>query len=228
MQIGKLFKWCASAVRLVSAKLKLGSKLQLPMGGKPVYIGRGVRLVVSPGGVMVLGRGVYIDDRSRLQVSAGAHMELGEGCYLNTNCRIVAADTIYVGAHTMFGPNSCAFDHDHIFDAEGVRGELKSAPIKIGDRCWVGANALITKGVAICDRVCVGGGSVVTRSLLEPGVYAGSPARLIRRTSFRDDAINGVSGSIQEDGARGSSSQGAQRYVVSACSFAMSRGTDGK
>ena len=159
MKVGKLFKWSASAARVVLVKIQLGHRLRLPHDGKPVYLGRGARLVVAEGGVMELGRGVYIDDRCRLQVSTGAHMSVGEGCYLNTNCRIVAAEYISIGGRTMFGPNACVFDHDHVFGADGVRGELVSAPISIGERCWLGANALVTKGVSIADKICVGGGS---------------------------------------------------------------------
>ena len=156
--MGKVIKWTASAARVAAAKARLGRRLRLPHGGKPVFLGRGVRLVVADGGVMELGRGAYIDDRCRLQVSPGAHMTLGEGCFLNTNCRVVAAECISVGARTMFGPNVCVFDHDHVFDAEGVHGDLASAQISIGERCWLGANVLVTKGVAIADRICVGGG----------------------------------------------------------------------
>ena len=156
--MSRFIKWTASAVRVAAAKARLGRRLRLPHGGKPVYLGRGARLVVEEGGAMELGRGAYVDDRCRLQVTAGARMSIGEGCYLNTNCRVVAAEDIRIGALTMFGPNVCVFDHDHIFDADGVHGELASAPISIGERCWLGADALVTKGVVISDRVCVGGG----------------------------------------------------------------------
>lgn len=159
MQIGKLIKWSASALRVASAKMRLGYKLRLPSGGKPVYLGRKVRLDVERGGVMEFGSGVYIDDRCRLQVCSDAHMSIGEGCYLNTNCRVVAAEELNIGAQTMLGPNACVFDHDHVFDAEGVHGDLISAPVVIGERCWLGANVLITKGVSLADKICVGGGS---------------------------------------------------------------------
>lgn len=50
----------------------------------------------------------------------------------------------------------------------------------IGNRVSIGSNATIMP-VKICDDVVIGAGSVVTRAILEPGVYAGNPARLIRR-----------------------------------------------
>lgn len=212
--MGKIIKWSASVARVAVAKIRLGSRLRLPNGGKPVYLGRGARLVVADGGVMELGRGVYIDDRCRLQVSAGAHMSLGEGCYLNTNCRVVAAEGVSVGAHTMFGPNACVFDHDHVFDGEGVHSDLASAPIAIGERCWLGANVLVTKGVAIADKICVGGGVVVTRPLAEPGVYVGTPVRLVRRTACEGGGVDGSAAENQEAQTRDGSPQDTQQPLA--------------
>ena len=40
----------------------------------------------------------------------------------------------------------------------------------IGHDCWIGANVAICPGVTLVDRVTVGAGAVVTKSLLEPGV----------------------------------------------------------
>lgn len=209
MRVGKLFKWSASAARVVAAKARLGHRLRLPHGGKPVYLGRGVRLVVEENGVMELGRGVYIDDRCRLQVCSGARMSFGEGCYLNTNCRLVSAKDVSVGAHTMFGPNACVFDHDHVFGADGVHGELVSAPISIGERCWLGANALVTKDVSIADKICVGG-AVVTYHLAEPGVYVGTPACLVRRTACESGGVDGVAAEAQEAQSRDCAPQSAE------------------
>ena len=44
----------------------------------------------------------------------------------------------------------------------------------------VGTNATILP-VSIADHVVIGAGAVVTRDLTEPGIYAGNPARLLRR-----------------------------------------------
>jgi acetyltransferase-like isoleucine patch superfamily enzyme len=44
----------------------------------------------------------------------------------------------------------------------------------------IGTNATIMP-VSICDNVVVGAGAVVTKDITEPGIYAGNPARLIRK-----------------------------------------------
>ncbi len=53
---------------------------------------------------------------------------------------------------------------------------------KIGDNVSIGSNATILP-IQICDRVVIGAGSVVTKDINEPGVYAGNPARLLKSSS---------------------------------------------
>lgn len=53
------------------------------------------------------------------------------------------------------------------------------ASTRIGNRVSIGTNATILP-VTICDDVVVGAGSVVTRDITEPGIYAGNPARKLR------------------------------------------------
>jgi acetyltransferase-like isoleucine patch superfamily enzyme len=35
--------------------------------------------------------------------------------------------------------------------------------------------------VSICDNVVIGAGAVVTKNITQPGIYAGNPAKLIRK-----------------------------------------------
>ena len=51
---------------------------------------------------------------------------------------------------------------------------------RIGNHVSIGTNSTIMP-VTICDRVVIGAGSVVTKDITEPGIYAGNPARLLRR-----------------------------------------------
>ncbi|ABC64762.1 acyltransferase [Erythrobacter litoralis] len=61
--------------------------------------------------------------------------------------------------------------------AQGDKALWKSTTI--GDHVSIGSNATILP-VTICDHVVIGAGSVVTRDIVEPGIYAGNPARKIR------------------------------------------------
>lgn len=49
----------------------------------------------------------------------------------------------------------------------------------IGNNVSIGSNATILP-VKICNNVVIGAGAVVTKNILEPGVYVGNPAKRIR------------------------------------------------
>ena len=49
----------------------------------------------------------------------------------------------------------------------------------IGNQVSIGSNSTILP-VSICDNVVIGAGSVVTKNITEPGIYAGNPAKKIR------------------------------------------------
>ena len=61
--------------------------------------------------------------------------------------------------------------------AAGDKSKWKST--RIGDRVSIGSNATILP-VEICNNVVIGAGSVVTKNITQPGVYAGNPAKKIK------------------------------------------------
>jgi acetyltransferase-like isoleucine patch superfamily enzyme len=62
--------------------------------------------------------------------------------------------------------------------ARGDKALWKST--RIGNRVSIGSNATILP-VTVCDDVVIGAGAVVTKNVTEPGIYAGNPARLVRK-----------------------------------------------
>ena len=49
----------------------------------------------------------------------------------------------------------------------------------IGNKVSIGSNATIMP-VSICDHVVIGAGSVVTKNIIEPGIYVGNAAKKLR------------------------------------------------
>jgi acetyltransferase-like isoleucine patch superfamily enzyme len=62
--------------------------------------------------------------------------------------------------------------------ARGDKSLWKST--RVGDRVSIGSNATILP-ITICDDTVIGAGAVVTKNITTPGIYAGNPARMIRR-----------------------------------------------
>jgi acetyltransferase-like isoleucine patch superfamily enzyme len=140
-----------------------------------VEFGQGVR-VVEPvnlygcrigddsfvGPFVEIQRDVVIGRRTRVQSHAFicSLVTIGDDCFIGHGATFVN-DTFRAG-----GP------------AGGDRSRWGAT--RIGDRVSIGSNATILP-VTIADGVVVGAGAVVTRDLAERGVYAGNPARLLRR-----------------------------------------------
>lgn len=73
------------------------------------------------------------------------------------------------------------------FTSEG-RPYTKEAckPISVGDRVWIGGNAVILPGVTIGSDTVIGAGSVVTRDIPAGVLAVGNPCRVLREISERD------------------------------------------
>jgi acetyltransferase-like isoleucine patch superfamily enzyme len=72
------------------------------------------------------------------------------------------------------------FINDAFSSGGPARGDkTKWKATKIGNGVSIGSNATILP-VSICDKVVIGAGSVVTKDIIQPGIYAGNPAKLIR------------------------------------------------
>lgn len=66
-------------------------------------------------------------------------------------------------------------------DAELDCLNRKCEPVAIGDDCFIGAGTMILKGVSIGSRSIVGAGSVVSKSIPSDEIWAGNPAKFIRK-----------------------------------------------
>jgi tetrahydrodipicolinate N-acetyltransferase len=123
-----------------------------------VSLQRGIRIVVD-GGELSIGHGTNVNGSARILVRSG--VTIGEWCTLSWDCQILDNDF-----HTMI--------------VDGQR-RPSTAPVTIGDRVWVGTNALILKGVTIGDGAVIAAGAVVTKDVPAHAVVAGSPARVVGR-----------------------------------------------
>ncbi|WP_298127243.1 acyltransferase [Brevundimonas sp.] len=136
--------------------------------------GSGV-VIVQPSNVYgcELGDGVFVGPFVEVQkdVRIGARTRVQSHAFI---CELVS-----IGADCFVG-HGVMFVND-LFEKGGpARGDKALwRSTFVGDRVSIGSNATILP-VSICDDVVIGAGAVVTKSITEPGVYAGNPARKLR------------------------------------------------
>ena len=60
---------------------------------------------------------------------------------------------------------------------------VKSAPITVKSKAWIGFNTILLKGVTIGEGAVIGAGSVVTKDVPDYAVVAGNPAKIVKYTT---------------------------------------------
>jgi acetyltransferase-like isoleucine patch superfamily enzyme len=114
-------------------------------------------------------------------LDAGAELVLGEDVGLSGTV-VCAGKSIRIGRGTIAGSGAMILDNDfHERDpATGWRNEYvaNARPIEIGEYVFIGARAIILKGVKIGDGAVIGAGAVVTRDVPADQIAAGNPAEI--------------------------------------------------
>lgn len=114
-------------------------------------------------------------------LAAGAELITDENVGLSGTV-VCAGKSIRIGQGTIAGSGAMILDNDfHRLDptAGWVNEYVANArPIRIGEFVFIGARAIVLKGVTIGDRAIIGAGAVVTSDVPADHIAAGNPARV--------------------------------------------------
>jgi len=109
----------------------------------------------------------------------GQNIHFGKNVFVNACCNFQDQGGIFIGNNVLIGHNVVLATIDHDLDPASRRNHY--APIRICDNAWIGASAVITKGVTIGQNAVVAAGAVVTRDVPANTVVGGVPAKVLRR-----------------------------------------------
>ena len=130
------------------------------------------------GGVQ-LHRGVSIFPHCFL---GSANLEIGEDTFVNYECWFNTAGKITIGRMCNIAYKVTFITSTHeIADIVRRAGKPISEEITVGDGTWIGANVTILPGVNIGSGVIIAAGSVVVHDCEDNSIYAGNPAKLIKK-----------------------------------------------
>lgn len=183
-----------TAIRLLTDRIMVPLWLRwvgVQMEEDCVFVGFPV-IRVETGAHIALRRGVKILSRTDSNpaglphpttIAAGPHSRIviGEQTGIS-GASIVSRAAITIGQQVLIGAGACIWDTDfHPLDPAQRRIDqtrhARCTPIVIEDEAFIGARAIILKGVRIGRGAVVGAGAVVTRDVAARQIVAGNPAR---------------------------------------------------
>lgn len=106
-----------------------------------------------------IGQGTWIGAFTLIDGSGG--LTIGQGCDISSGVHI----------YTHSSAKRCVSGR--------AFAEVERQPVRIGDRVFIGANAVVNMGVTIGDEAVVGAGAVVTGDVAPRTIVAGVPAKVI-------------------------------------------------
>lgn len=113
-------------------------------------------------------------------LSSAASIVIGDNVGMS-GCTLSARSSLEIGQGTQIGSGALIMDHDaHALPLGGDK--IETRPVRVGCQVFIGARAIILKGVTIGDGAIIGAGAVVTKDVPAGAVAAGNPARIIRNT----------------------------------------------
>lgn len=124
-----------------------------------------------------IGTGVVI--KPSVDVKYPWHLVVGNDCWIGEHVWIDNLTTVRLGSDVCVsqGAYLCTGNHNWSDPAFG----LMMAPIQLGDGSWAGAKCILTPGVVLEEGAVAGAGSVVSGIVPALEIYAGNPARFLKR-----------------------------------------------
>ena len=113
---------------------------------------------------------------------------IGEGTWIGAFTVIDGSGGLTIGSGCDISSGVHIYTHSSVRRCVSGRqfNEVEREPVTIGDRVFIGANAVVMMGVTIGDEAVVGAGAVVSKDVPARTVVAGVPARPVARVRLGD------------------------------------------
>ncbi len=177
--IRKLF-WTEPLLRAIASSV--GCKLRVE---RLPYIRGNGKLIIGDE-VTLSGRSCFYFMRMggvEPRITLGSRVFVGHGCTFSSGRSITVGNDVLIAAGVRIHDND-----GHPLDPERrLRGEKisleETAEVVIENGAWIGAQAIILKGVRVGQNSIVGAGAVVTSDVPADTIVAGNPARAVKHLS---------------------------------------------
>ena len=121
-------------------------------------------------------------------VKLSPRLVIGNRTQIGLNFTAICSDSLQIGDDVLIAAGVMVTTQNHGMDPESPksyqRQPLTSAPVRIGNGCWIGERAVILPGVTIGEKCIIGANSVVNRDIPAYSIAAGIPAKVVKVWDF--------------------------------------------
>jgi acetyltransferase-like isoleucine patch superfamily enzyme len=117
-------------------------------------------------------------------------VEIGRGTWIGPFCMLDGTGGLRIGAWCSLSAGVQLYTHDTVrWALSGGRAAAEHAPTRIGDRCFLGAHAVVVRGVTIGAGCVIGAGAVVVDDVPDATIVGGVPARRLGHVEVDGDDV---------------------------------------
>lgn len=125
------------------------------------------------------------DTKMRLITTVGGEIRIGNNVGIS-NSTLYCCTKISIGDYVYIGGDCKIWDTDfHSLDPIERKhlgdNHVISKPIIFEDYVFLGSGSIVLKGITIGKNSIIGAGSVVTKNIPENEIWAGNPAKFVKR-----------------------------------------------
>lgn len=111
-----------------------------------------------------------------------SELEVGDDSWIGKNFSLEGNGKVIIGNYCDLGPGvTCVTGTHKIGKKDRRAGEGYNGTVRIGDGTWIGTKSILLVNNTVGEGCVVGAASIITKDIEANGVYAGCPAKLIRR-----------------------------------------------
>lgn len=158
---------------------KINGYLKVANFGGEISLGENIVINSSPSFNQIGGDTVTRLITSKGSIRIGNNVGISNSTLISQNSILVEDDVCIGGSCKIYDTDFHSIDYVKRMMKPDI--DIRTAPIRIKKGAFIGAHCIILKGVTIGEKSIIGAGSVVTKDIPNGEIWAGNPAKFIRK-----------------------------------------------
>ena len=125
------------------------------------------------------------DGDKSIKMKFGKNIQLNDYVHISAIHSVEIGDDVLMASHVYISDNSHGSYSGDENDTDPTIPPIKRsyyvAPVKIGNRVWLGEGVIVMPGVTIGDGAIIGAHSVVNKSIPSNCIAVGAPAKIVKQ-----------------------------------------------